>query len=72
MVWQLLVDQARNRQVIPIVMQIITVDLTPRQRQVMALYVLDQKTQVETAEELGVIRCPQQHANEGSTHIPWQ
>ena len=42
------------RQVTPVIMRIISDDLTAKQQQVMALYFLDQKTQVETARELGI------------------
>ena len=59
--------EARERvvhQVIPVVMEIISLDLTARQQQVMARYFLDQRTQVETATELGITQpTVSQHLN---------
>ena len=52
------------RQVVPVLMAIISVDLTSRQQQVMSLYFVDQKTQVETAAALGVTQpTVSQHLN---------
>ena len=52
------------RQLVPVLMEIISTDLTSRQQQVMSLYFLDQKTQVETAAALGITQpTVNQHLN---------
>ena len=41
-------------QIVPVLIEIISSDLTPRQKQIMGLCFLDQKTQVQAAQTLGI------------------